>query len=718
MKKVFVKSNEVVVKNVPPPLCGDKDVLVANAFSVISVGTELFAVTKSEHSLLMRVMKDSDLRKKALRYLKKRGIKESLTAAREREGTLVPLGYSSAGIVIAVGKDVVGLSIGDKVACAGGGRANHAEVISVPRNLVAKIPEGVSFEEAAFTTLGAISIQGIRRAEVRFGETVVIFGVGLLGQLAVQVAKVAGNKVIAIDVDSERVEFAKRMGADLCLVVGKDDLEKEILYYTGGIGADAVIIYAATSSSEPVNQAMRMCRKKGRIVVVGNVGMELERSPFYEKELDFLISRSYGPGRYDPSYEEKGIDYPIEYVRWTENRNMQAFLDLLRDEKIKVKPLIGKIFPLEAAKSAYGMLIGDKKKLFTILLKYDFSQYFSDKGRVAPIKRTVEISPKTVQGKINTALIGAGGFAKNTLLPLMSRIPDYNLRAVVSATGINAKQVAEKHNARYCTTDYKEVLEDENVDLVIITTPHNLHYSMIIDATKAGKTVYVEKPMCSTESELDEVVKVISKTKVPIIVGFNRRYAPLTLRAKELLKSKHGPYLINYRVNAGFIPKTNWVQDPEVGGGRIIGECCHFFDFFNFFIESEVESIKVMSIPVNNGTVVASDNLVASVRWADGSLSILVYTALGHGDLPKERIEIFAGGSSMVIGDFKDMDLYGFGEKNIRLEKQDKGHHQQLVELARFLRGQKSNIISFEECVKAMRITFDVEKLTREQRGR
>jgi len=715
MKQVFVRSaREVVVEDVPLPICGDKEVSVANAYSVISAGTELSAIIKGKRSLVMSVLKDSALRKKALGYLRKRGIKAGLTVAKERREAFTPLGYSSAGIVIALGKNVVDLNVGDKVACAGGGKANHAEVVSVPRNLVAKIPQGVPFEEATLTTLGAISMHGIRRAEVRFGETVVIFGVGLLGQLAVQIAKAAGCKVVATDIDPQRVEFAKKMGADVGLTVGKDDLEKEVLYYTRGIGADAVIIYAATSSSEPVNQAMRLCRKKGRIVVVGNVDMRLKRSPFYEKELDFLISRSYGPGRYDLSYEEKGIDYPIEYVRWTENRNMQAFLDLLGDKKIDVKPLIGKVFPIEEAKKAYDMLMSVEKRPFTVLLKYDPSQHLSIKKEVVPIKRTVEISPKIVEGKINTVVIGAGGFAKNVLLPLMSKIPDYNLRAIVSATGINAKQVAKKYDAEYGTTDYREVLEDENVDLVVIATPHNLHYLMIIDAAKAGKAIYVEKPMCLTERELDEIVKVISKTKVSLIVGFNRRYSPLAIRAKELLRSKHKPYLINYRVNAGFIPETSWVQDPEVGGGRIVGECCHFLDLFNFFIESDVESISALSIPINNATVVANDNVIATVKWTDGSLTTLLYTALGHRDLPKERIEIYANGSSIVIDDFKNMELYGFGERNMRLRKQDKGHYRQLVEISKFLKREKTNIISFQECVKAMKMAFEAERLTKE----
>jgi len=649
--------------------------------------------------------------KKALGYVKKKGVRGAVSAARELRQAFAPLGYSSAGIVMAVGKNVADMNVGDRVACAGGGKASHAEVVAVPRNLVAKIPEGVSFKEASFATLGAIAMHGIRRAERQFGETIVILGVGLLGQLAVQIAKAAGYKVIAIDKDPERIELAKKMGADLGLIAGKSDVEKEVLYHTAGIGADAVVTYAATPSSEPANLAMRLARKKGKIVVVGAVGLDLERPVFYEKELDFLMSRSYGPGRYDPIYEEKGIDYPIDYVRWTENRNMQAFLDLLKNGKVNVKPLINAIFPVEKGKEAYELIVKDAKKPLGVLLKYDPSQYVTTTGKVIPAKRTVEISPRIIEGKINVALLGAGRFAKNTLLPLMSKIPDYHLRAVCSTTGINAKQVALKYNAEYYTTDYKEVLEDENIDLVIITSPHNLHYPMIVDAANAGKAVYVEKPMCLSEEELDEITKVIAKTKVPLIVGFNRRYAPLAIKTKELLKQKHRPYLINYRVNAGYVPKTHWIQDPEVGGGRIIGECCHFFDFFNYIIESEVESICMLGIPVNKATVIANDNVVGTIKWADGSLTTLTYTALGHGDLPKERIEIYADRSSIVIDDFKNMELYGFKGKDIRMKKQDKGHYHELVELAKFLKSKESNIVSFQECVKAMRMVFKTEKL-------
>ncbi len=715
MKQVFAKGGAVHLEDVPVPVCGDNEVLVANAYSAISVGTEIAGIIGSKRTSFLNVLRNPALIRKALNYMKKKGVKKTVGVAREKREAQFPLGYSCSGTVIAVGKNVTKINVGDKVACAGAERASHAEVVAVPRNLVAKVPDEVGFDEAAFTTLGAIAMHGIRRGGSQFGETVVVLGAGILGQLAVQMAKAAGCKVIAIDTRPERVDLAKSLGADLGLVAGKHDLEKEILYYTDGIGADAVIIYAATSSSEPVKQAMEMCRKKGKIVVVGAVGMELSREPFYEKELDFLISRSYGPGRYDPLYEERGVDYPLQYVRWTENRNMQAFLDLLKEKKVDVKPLISDVFSIEEAEKAYGLLLAGEKKPLGLLLKYDPSKYFAATGKVALGKRAVEISPRVVEGRINVAVIGAGNFARNILLPAMSQISDYNLKAVATTTGINAKQTASKFNAEYCTTDYVEALRDKDVNLVVITTPHNLHYSMIVDAAKAGKAVYVEKPMCLTEEELEKIVKVIHKTQVPLVVGFNRRYAPLTVKAKELMKQKHGPYLINYRVNAGYLPKTHWVQDPEFGGGRLVGECCHFFDFFNYFVESDVETMNVTSIPVNESTVVAQDNLVATIRWADGSLTTLTYTALGHADLPKERIEIFGDGSSVVIDDFKEMKLHGFEEKNVKLREQDKGHSRELIELSKFLRGQQSNIISFSDSVKAMEITFEVEKLVKKR---
>ncbi|MEM3449387.1 MAG: bi-domain-containing oxidoreductase, partial [Nitrososphaerota archaeon] len=713
MKQVFLKNGKITVEDVPPPALNDNEVLVANSFSVISSGTESAAIRKSKKVSGTSVLNPKFIRK-AINNVLERGLSKTVEIGREYLQTLEPVGYSCAGYVIEVGRKVRDINIGDRVACGGVGKANHAEVVAVPRNLVAKVPANVKLEEACFTTLGAIAMQGIRRAGLQLGETVLIYGAGLLGQLGVQIAVAAGLRVIVADINEERVKLAQKMGSRIGLIIGKDDIKKEVLYHTNGFGVDAVVIYAATASSEPVNQAMHLIRKKGKVVVVGSVGMNLERGAFYEKEADFLMSRSYGPGRYDPLYEEKGIDYPIDYVRWTENRNMQAFLNLLEERKINITTLISAIFPIEEAGKAYELILSKDKKALGVLLKYEPSKYISSKERISRPMPTVEISPRLIEGKINVALIGAGNFARSTILPIISRISDYNLRAIVTATGINSKQIAIRYKTQYCTTDYKNVLEDKNIQLAIIATRHDLHYPMILDAARAGKAIFVEKPMCLTEEELEEIVRVISDTKVPLIVGFNRRYSPLSKKAKELLKQKHKPYIINYRVNAPFLGAEHWVHDPEVGGGRIIAECCHFFDLFNYFIQSDVEQIRVETASAEQPNTICKDNISVTMKWKDGSLTTLIYTTLGHENLPKERIEIFADHSSIIIDDFRKMKLYGFEEmRNIELKEQDKGHYQEFIELAKFLKGNPSEIISFKESVDAMRITFEVEKTMR-----
>jgi predicted dehydrogenase/threonine dehydrogenase-like Zn-dependent dehydrogenase len=713
MKQVFLKNGKIAIEEVPLPALNDNDVLVANAFSIISSGTESTAIKKSK-KVSGSIMVNPKFIRKAIKHALEHGLNKTVEIGREYLQNLEPIGYSCAGYVLKVGRKVRDIDVGDKVACGGVGKANHAEVVAVPRNLIVKVPSNIKLEEACFTTLGAIAIQGIRRADLQFGETVLIYGAGLLGQLGAQIAAAAGLKVIVADINEERVKLAQKMGSGVVLVIGKDNIEKEILYHTNGFGVDAVIIYAATPSSEPVNRAMHMIRKKGKVVVVGFVGMNLERGSFYEKEADFLMSRSYGPGRYDPIYEEKGIDYPIDYVRWTENRNMQAFLNLLERGMINVEPLISAIFPIEEAEKAYELILSREKKALGILLKYDFSKYISPERRISLPKAILEISPRFIEGKINVAIIGAGNFARSTILPIISRISDYNLRAIVTATGINSKQIALRYKTQYCTTDYKDVLEDKDVQLVVIATRHDLHYPMIIDSAKAGKAIFVEKPMCLTEEELEEIVRVISDTKVPLVVGFNRRYSPLSMKAKELLKQKHRPYIISYRVNAPFLTANHWFHDPEVGGGRIIAECCHFFDLFNYFVQSDVKQIQAEVASTDQINAICKDNVSVTMKWEDGSLTTLIYTALGHQDLPKERIEIFADHSSIVIDDFRKMRFYGFeGEKDIELKEQDKGHYQEFIELAKFLKGNQSKIISFKESVNAMRITFEVEKMIR-----
>jgi D-arabinose 1-dehydrogenase-like Zn-dependent alcohol dehydrogenase len=437
--------------------------------------------------------------------------------------------------------------------------------------LVCKIPDNVDFDEAAFTTVGAIAMQGIRRAQVQFGDNVVVIGLGLLGQIATQILKAAGAHVIGIDIMKERVELAGELGADICFTAGKEAVDN-VLKYTCGVGADSVIIYAAAKSNEPVNQAMEMARKKGRVIVVGAVGMALDRSPFYEKELDFLISCSYGPGRYDSLYEEKGVDYPIGYVRWTENRNMQEFLYMVSGKKVNVTRLIDNVFPVEEAAKAYETLNTEKRPI-GVLFKY---KELPQKELV----RKTQLKPSKIKtDNINVAVIGAGGFAQAYHLPNLKKIPSFNIKAIVTRTGSNAKTIAEEYGAEYCTTDYKEVLQDANINMVVIATRHNLHAPIIVEAANAGKDIFVEKPIAMSYEDCKKVSDAVIANKVNLTLGFNRRFAPLAQKAKRIVERRNNPLIITYRINSAGMKKEHWVNDPVEGGGAIIGEGCHFFDF-------------------------------------------------------------------------------------------------------------------------------------------
>lgn len=725
MRQVLIRSGKVVVEEIPSPVVGNKEILVANAFSVISAGTEASAVQDNSESLIKKALKRPDLVISVLLKMRSEGIVNTLKGVQGTLGEPMKMGYSTAGIVIGVGKEVIDISIGDKVTCAGAQSAHHAEVVSVPRNLVTKLPEGVDLKDAAFSTLGAIAMQGIRRAERKFGETIAVIGLGLLGILGAQIAKAEGYRVIGFDLNDMRVEEAKKLGLE-AYNPQKDDPLKVIRDLTGGFGADAVVLYIATTSSSPPNLAFDLCRQKGRVVLVGVCGMELDRNKMYRKELDFVISTSYGPGRYDPMYEEQGVDYPIGYIRWTENRNMAEFLRLIAENRINIKELEVKKYAIDEAEQAYGTL-KDPERPLALVFGYDYSQYLNGKT----IARKIIVNPEVEKGRegiINVGLLGAGGFVKAVHIPnLLSLNDKYKIKAIVTAHGEKAKYLAETYKADYASTDYKEVLKDSEIDLVFVGTRHNLHYPMVMDALEAGKPVFVEKPLCLKEEELENIVRKVEETKIPVIVGFNRRYSPLAVYLKERLNKLKKPCFIQYRVNAGFIPKDHWVHDLNVGGGRIIGEGCHFFDFFNFLVGKEIEvvNVKADDIPVNNSTVIARDNTAAVIRYTDGSVAVLTYIALGSQEIAKERIEVFADGKTFVLNDFRSLEVYGEtivnnnlggatveGNKLV-LSGQDKGLKQELIELADFLKGEKSNIVTFPEVVRATDISFKVNSCVR-----
>ena len=716
MKQVFFTSGGVRIEEVPAPVCQDNGVLVRTSYSVISPGTESSDLQAKRFGLREKLAHRQELVNKVKLKINEVGIGETYKTVKERLSNelLTPTGYSLSGIIIEKGRLITDLNVGDRVACGGSKVANHAEIVSVPRNLAVKIPNNVEYKEAAFATLGSIAMQGVRRAGATFGETVVILGLGLVGLLSLQIAKAAGCKVVGIDLDESRVDVARGLETNLALSLSGTNVESEVLDYTKGMGADAVIICGATKSDEPSNQAMRMCRKKGRVVVVGEVGMNLQREYMYEKELDFVISTSYGPGRYDKLYEEKGIDYPYGYVRWTENRNMEEFLNMVSGKKVNVEKLISLEFPIVEAPKAYEAITDHKPKPLGVVLRYP---NFQSPCHISYLQRKVFINndakrQKSKNDAVNIAVIGAGKFSESVHLPNLKKIKGYNLKAIVCQHAERAKVLAKRFGAEYATTDFKEVLVDDGVDAVLIATRHNLHAPMTIEAAKAGKHVFVEKPMVLNPEELKQVQEIIGEAGAKYAVGFNRRYSSLSMEAKDLLSAQKKPFLINYRVNAGFVPKDSWLQDPVEGGGRIIGECCHFFDLFNFFIDSEVIEIDAKGVPINSKNIVADDNLVATVKYKDGSLAVLTYVALGNRKLSKERIEIFSNGCSMVIDDFEKLELYGFARKGTNLNRQDKGQYNEMVEFLKQVQGKSSTCLKLSEAISASEITFKVcEKL-------
>jgi len=688
MKQVFNSAGKIVVEEVPAPSCGDKEVLVQNMFSVISVGTEGQALKQSGRGLsrlATRAKDNPELVQKAIDMAKREGLSKTFNTIRgQAAGRLTPLGYSSSGIVLEVGKAIGDIAAGDRVSCAGAGYASHAEVTAVPRNLVGKIPSKVDFDEAAFATLGAIAMQGTRRAQVQLGDRVAVIGLGLLGQLTCQILKASGAYVFAIDPIKARVELAGELGADTCLVSG-DDVVSGVVNGTDGTGVDATIIAAATTSSQPVKEAMEMTRIKGKVIVVGAVGMELDRSPFYEKELDFLISSSYGPGRYDPVYEEKGVDYPIGYVRWTENRNLQAFLNLLAGKKVNVKRLIDQVFPLEKATEAYQTLDAAGEKPIGVLFQYPVTL-------TKPSPPTIELKPQArVPDKINVAVIGAGSFAQAYHLPNLKKAAGFHLRAVVNKTGGSAKNAAEKYGAQYCSTDYQEALNDKDVDMVLIATRHNLHAQLTVEAARAGKHIFVEKPMALTSEQCRDVYQAVRDSQVNLTVGFNRRFSPLAQRLKESAAKRKGPMMINVRVNSPGVTGEHWINDPEEGGGAIIGEAGHFFDLISWLIAAEPRRIYAETISSPNTSPTDANNIVCTLSYQDGSAASLLYSTIGNESFPKERIEAFFDGGVAVIDDFRELITSGLTGRGTRLSQIDKGHFELLREYGRLLRGESNN---------------------------
>jgi len=674
MKQVFLRmgKGDAVVEEIPPPVIKSGGILVRNGFSLISSGTERASISAGGGGIVQKAAERPDRVKKVFESLYKDGISATYRKVIEKVSELTPIGYSSSGIVQEVGGGVDEFSQGDRVACAGVGYANHAQIIFVPKNLSVCVPEGVRLDHAAFASIGAIALHGVRQSGAVLGERVAVIGLGLLGLLAVQILRAGGVRVIGLDIDEERVKFSKELGADAGVVIGKGDETAAAKAFTNSLGVDAAIITAATTSSEPIAMAGSICRDRARVVVVGDVGMQVPRDIFYRKELSLVLSRSYGPGRYDPLYEEGGIDYPPGYVRWTEARNMKEFLELVKAGKVNVERLITHRFPFEEASRAYDILAGRKEERYLgILLSY---------GMEEPVASRIILSaaPKyEPKGKLSIGFIGAGAFAQSVLLPALKDVRGVTLKGVATATGLSGKKVAQKFGFEYCTTKSEEILGDAGIDTIFIATRHNLHAPIAIAAMKKGKAVFMEKPMAVNEAELGELMKVWRETGGRLLVGFNRRFSPLIDRMKTFFSGRKEPLQMIYRVNAGFLPKDHWVHNPKEGGGRIIGEVCHFVDLFCFLTDSRPVRVFAENIK-SSGDAFAGDNITATLKFSDGSWGTIAYIARGDSAVPKEMLEVSCGGATAILNDFRTISLYREGREEREGRIQEKGHRQEI----------------------------------------
>ncbi|MBA3986570.1 MAG: Gfo/Idh/MocA family oxidoreductase [Flavobacteriales bacterium] len=702
MKQVIqnFKTGELYVDEVPKPSITDRMVLVENKFSLISAGTERSTVKVGKASLIGKAKQRPDLVAQVLQNIKKEGIKATLEKVKTKLDSLKALGYSTAGVVAASMDSNSKFKPGDRVACAGQDYASHAEVVSIPQNLIAKIPDNVSFEEASFTTLGAIALQGVRQAEPRLGDKVCVIGLGLLGQLTVQLLKANGCQVFGIDLSKGLVDLSKESGAEQALLRNDSNLLTAIDNFTNGHGFDSVIITAAAPSNDPIELSAVISRKKGKVIVVGAVKMDVPRDPdFYRKELDLRMSCSYGPGRYDVSYEEDGQDYPYAYVRYTEQRNMETFLDLVSSGAIQLKNLITHTFDINDAEKAYDIVLGKvQEPHIGILLSYPDSEN----------KATSLVNLKSEPLKdINIGFIGAGSFAQSYLIPY-TKAEGGSLDTVVTSKGITSKNVAQKFNFNNASSDAKDILTNKEINTVFIATPHNSHASYVMDALKAGKNVFVEKPLAMNYEELDAVKKAYDEGNSKLMVGFNRRFSPVVVKIKEEFKNNGEPKVINIRVNAGFIPKDHWTQSPNLGGGRIIGEMCHFIDLMQFFTDAKPIKVYADSIKTSNETLTAEDNISITISFDDGSIGNLLYVGNGDKSLPKELIEIFSGGKVGRILDFRKGDLHK-NNKTISLKLDGKGHKQEVSAFIKSLKSGKEAPISFESIYLTTLTTYKIQ---------
>ncbi len=706
-----IKTKALNLETVPLPALLPGTVRIRTAASLISAGTERMMIDLAQKSLVGKAKARPDLVRQVVNKARKDGLLNTFNAVISKMERPMPLGYSAAGIIEAVGEGVTRFKVGDRVAVAGAGYANHAEVNTVPTNLVAHLPEGVSFEEAAYTTVAAIALQGVRIAAPRLGEYVVVSGLGLIGLITVQLLKANGCQVLGLDLDPEKIDLALKLGMDEGAHVGTHDAVSAVERFTGGRLADHTLITASTKSNQPIELTAEITRAKGKVTIVGAVGMDIPRNAYYQKELSVHFSMSYGPGRYDPSYEEGGIDYPYDYVRWTEQRNMKAVLHLMQQGQLDVRTLTTHTFPIADALDAYELVQHGTEPHIGIVLRYDTEKTHE------PILRVAPAATHTGTEDLRIGFVGAGNYAAAMLLPHLQKHKHATLNGLVTATGLNARQKADKFGFSYCTTDLNALLEDADLDAVFIATRHSTHADFTIRALNAGKHVFVEKPLAVNETQLEDVVTAYQAANATrptgLMVGLNRRFAPMVQTLKAAF-SAETPLQMTYRVNSGHIPTSSWLHEADEGGGMLIGEMCHFIDLMMYVSGSAPTQVYAQAMQLNNVAMADHDNLSIVVTFENGSVGTLCYNTVGDKAAPKERLEVYGGGNVATLDDFRVLEVMRQSKRSrTKQANQDKGQSAEMHQTVETFRTTGTSPIPFEDLYVVMQAIFAAQRSIR-----